>query len=82
MDRQSLSPKNVAERWSVPVAFVNRLIRDGTLVAMNLGPKTRRIPMAEIAQYMGHSSVNTTFKHYARFSPEYLRGAATALEIL
>lgn len=39
-------------------------------------------PMAEIAQYMGHSSVNTTFKHYARFSPEYLRGAATALEIL
>ena len=39
------------------------------------------VPMAEIATYMGHNNVSTTFKHYARFSPEYLRKAANALEI-
>lgn len=39
------------------------------------------VPMAEIGQFMGHSSVSTTYRHYARYSPEYLRVAATALEI-
>lgn len=37
-------------------------------------------PMVEIAQYLGHSSEKVTFKIYARFSPDYLRGAASALE--
>ncbi len=37
-------------------------------------------PMAEIAQFMGHDDDRTTQKHYARFSPEYLRGVAQALE--
>ena len=37
-------------------------------------------PMAEIAQYLGHSKETVTFKIYARFSPDYLRGAASALE--
>ncbi len=31
--------------------------------------------------YERHSSVSTTYRHYARYSPEYLRVAATALEI-
>jgi integrase len=39
-----------------------------------------RTPMAEIAQYLGHSKETVTFKIYARFSPDYLRGAASALE--
>lgn len=38
------------------------------------------IPMEEIAQYLGHSDVNVTRSIYARFSPEYLRTAAAALE--
>ena len=37
-------------------------------------------PMAEIAQYLGHSSPDITYRVYARFSPSYLRGAAAALE--
>jgi integrase len=38
------------------------------------------VPMEEIAAYMGHSDARTTFRHYARFSPDYLRKAATALD--
>lgn len=37
-------------------------------------------PMAEIAQYLGHSSPDITYRVYARYSPSYLRGAAAALE--
>lgn len=36
------------------------------------------VPMAEIAQLMGHDDDRTTQKHYARFSPDYLRKAADA----
>jgi integrase len=39
------------------------------------------IPMSEIAQFMGHDDSATTERHYARFSPSYLRGAANALRI-
>ena len=38
------------------------------------------IGMPELAQFMGHSSLATTFTHYARFSPDYLRGVANALQ--
>ena len=38
------------------------------------------IPMVEVAQYLGHSSTTTTEAVYARFSPEYLKKAAEALE--
>jgi hypothetical protein len=38
------------------------------------------IPMEEIAQYLGHRDINVTRRIYARFSPDYLRQAATALE--
>lgn len=40
------------------------------------------VPMEEIAEYMGHSSIETTRKHYARFHPAHLRKAAGALEII
>jgi integrase len=36
-------------------------------------------PMAQIAQFMGHDDSATTERHYARFSPGFLRGAANAL---
>lgn len=37
------------------------------------------IPMDEIASYLGHSDVRVTRAIYARYSPEYLAGAAEAL---
>lgn len=38
------------------------------------------VPMAEIAQYLGHESSRITERVYARYSPHYLRRAAAALE--
>jgi integrase len=38
------------------------------------------ISMEEIAQFLGHSSVEVTRKVHARFSPTYLRKAASVLE--
>lgn len=37
--------------------------------------------MAEIAQFLGHSNTRMTEKVYARYSPEYLRGLASSLEL-
>src|ERR1700730_8267087 len=39
------------------------------------------VSMEKIAQFLGHSNVNTTRKIYARFSPSYLKDAAAALEL-
>jgi len=38
------------------------------------------VPMEEISQYLGHSSVEITRRVYARFSPDHLRSAAAALD--
>lgn len=40
-----------------------------------------RVPMPEISQYLGHTNTSVTERVYARFSPDYLSGAAQALEI-
>lgn len=37
------------------------------------------VSMDEIAQFLGHSSPSTTFRIYAKFSPDYLQKAAKAL---
>jgi len=37
------------------------------------------VPMQQIAQYLGHNDSRTTERVYARFSPDYLRAAAEAL---
>lgn len=37
-------------------------------------------PMSEVAQYLGHRDSRTTERVYARYSPDYLRRAASALE--
>lgn len=39
------------------------------------------VPMDEIAQYLGHGDSRITSRVYARFSPDYLRSAARALEM-
>jgi integrase len=38
------------------------------------------VPMSELAQLMGHQDDRTTQRHYARYSPNYLRGASNAIE--
>ena len=39
------------------------------------------VPIEQIAQYLGHTNPNITRSTYAQFSPQYLRDAASALEI-
>lgn len=38
------------------------------------------VPMDQIAQYLGHSGTKVTERVYARFSPDFLQGAAGALD--
>lgn len=38
------------------------------------------VSMAEIGQYLGHTDEKVTYRTYARFSPEHLRKAASALD--
>ena len=40
-----------------------------------------KVPMEEIAQYLGHRDSRVTSSIYARFSPDYLRGAAEVLNL-
>ena len=37
------------------------------------------IPMYEIARYLGHTDIKTTYKIYAKYSPDYLRSASAVL---
>ncbi len=37
------------------------------------------VPMEKISQYMAHSTVTVTERHYARYSPSYMRDASDAL---
>lgn len=38
------------------------------------------VPISEISQYLGHSNEKITYQAYARFQPDHLRKAASALE--
>ena len=38
-----------------------------------------RVPMPEIAAYLGHKDINVTVNVYARYHPDYLREAARSL---
>lgn len=37
------------------------------------------VPMPQLAQFMGHDDDRTTQKHYARYSPDFLRGVVDAI---
>ncbi len=37
------------------------------------------VPMEEIGRLLGHRDVRTTWRIYAKYSPDYLRGAIAAL---
>jgi integrase len=39
------------------------------------------VPLEEISQYLGHTNLEVTRKHYARFSSTYLRRAAASLQL-
>jgi len=39
------------------------------------------VPLEEIAEYMGHTDLNTTRNNYAKFHPAHLQGAAKALNL-
>ena len=39
-----------------------------------------RVPMAEIAAFLGHKDANITARVYARYNPDYLRNAARSLD--
>lgn len=39
------------------------------------------VPMSEISQFLGHTSTRVTERTYARYSPDYLQKAASALEM-
>ncbi|MFM7028476.1 MAG: tyrosine-type recombinase/integrase, partial [Chakrabartia sp.] len=38
------------------------------------------VPMQKIAQFLGHTTTRVTENTYARYSPSFMRDAATALE--
>lgn len=38
------------------------------------------VPMEEVSQFLGHKDITVTRRIYARYSPNYLRSAAKALE--
>lgn len=38
------------------------------------------VPMAQVSQYLGHSSIAVTERVYARFAPDHLRAAADVLD--
>ena len=40
-----------------------------------------RVPMSEIAQFLGHTNTKMTEKVYAVYSPDYLQDAASSLEL-
>ena len=39
------------------------------------------VPVSEVAQYLGHTNTRITESTSARYSPEYLKGAARALDV-
>jgi integrase len=83
---------HVIEHGGAPVASIKKAFSAASQkAALHVTPYTLRhsaavwmaesgVPMEEIAAYLGHSDARTTFRHYARFSPDYLRKAATALD--
>jgi integrase len=68
--------KAAVERAGLPVDTSPHVLRHSAAVHM----AESGIPMAEIAQFLGHTSESVTFRTYARFSPTYLQQAAAALE--
>ena len=65
--------KNASDRAGIPCsAHVFRHTAGVWMAQAN-------VPMEKISQYMAHTTVVVTERHYARFSPSYMRDASEAL---
>lgn len=83
---------HVVERGGKPIANIKKAFqaaseRSGVQVTPYMLRHTgavwaaeNGISMAALAQFMGHDDDSTTQKHYARFSPGYLKGVANAVQ--
>jgi len=82
----------VIERGGKPIKSIKKaFLAAGARSGVHATPYTLRhtgavwaaeggTPMSELAQMMGHDDDRTTQQHYARYSPEYLRGVANTIE--
>lgn len=83
----------VIERGGQPVACIKKAFQAASeRSAVHATPYTLRhtgavwaaeagVSMPELAQFLGHDDDRTTQKHYARFSPDFLRGVANAISL-
>lgn len=81
----------VIERGGKPVACIKKAFQAASeRSGVHATPYTLRhtgavwaaeagVPMAQLAQFMGHDDDRTTQKHYARFTPDYLAKVANAI---
>lgn len=72
---------------SILVGFRSAAIRSGIKVHPHMLRHSAavwmaedRVPMVEIASYLGHKDAGITARVYARFAPDYLREAAKSLD--
>lgn len=83
---------HVIERGAKPIANIKKAFQAASKRSgIHVTPYTLRhtgavwaaeagVSMAELAQFMGHDDDATTQKHYARFSPDYLKGVASKVQ--
>lgn len=83
---------HVVERGAKPIANIKKAFQAASKRSgIHVTPYTLRhtgavwaaetgVSMAELAQFMGHDDSATTEKHYARFSPDYLKGVASKVQ--
>lgn len=55
MDDEMLTPEQAAEKLQVHVATVRKLLRDGTLPGIKLGPRQWRIPARSLRDYVDNA---------------------------
>lgn len=68
--------RRTVERSGIPHCGPHDLRRSAARWMVESG-----VPIEAVSQYLDHTDVRTTMKTYARFSPDFLAGAAQALEV-
>lgn len=89
--RAAATIANVIERGGKPVACIKKAFQAASeRSGVHATPYTLRhtgavwaaeagVSMPELAQFLGHDDDRTTQAHYARFSPDYLRGVTNSI---
>lgn len=90
--KEAVLTRHVIEWGGRPVKSIKKAVAEaGRRSGLKVSPHVLRhsaavwmaedgVPMTEIAQYMGHTNPATTFKTYARYSPNHLQRAAKSLD--